>query len=346
MKRWRLSWLVGLGLAMGALGAPALSYAETKTATAEQVTETDRAMHEVSTQEKALADLQRNAVALKGKFDDQKAAIDRLKQKKRTWRYNDELNAAQADANDTAKKLEDNAKAIKSAQGRLTDARRALVRAIDGELASGAPAARDKALRDARARVAPQVAAPPKRIVIPNSDIDETADPEELEQQARALAETEKELERQKNGLKQQEDELTAVAKARREHDRANEVSQRDDDQPHRSTTSGGHSATGGHSGGDASDAPASGQLSGGSNPAPSGGSDRGGFEADATIVLADVIDASTIDTLKKAQGSNDPAQRAAAAKKAREAVADRQKQLKAKREAIEARAKKLRSGQ
>jgi hypothetical protein len=66
-------------------------------------------------------------------------------------------------------------------------------------------------------------------------------------------------------------------------------------------------------------------------------------FESDATVVLAEVVDPSTIDSLHRASRSGDPAQRALAAKKARDAVAARLEQLRQKRAQIEARARQLR---
>jgi len=73
-------------------------------------------------------------------------------------------------------------------------------------------------------------------------------------------------------------------------------------------------------------------------------GGDRGaGFESDASQVLGEVVDRSTIEGLLRASRSGDPAQRALAAKHARDAVAARLEQLKKQRAAIEARAKSLR---
>ena len=62
-----------------------------------------------------------------------------------------------------------------------------------------------------------------------------------------------------------------------------------------------------------------------------------GGFESEATVALSGIVDASTIDTLNRAQRSGDPSQRALAAKKARDAVAGRLEQLRKKRAEIEA---------
>ena len=67
-------------------------------------------------------------------------------------------------------------------------------------------------------------------------------------------------------------------------------------------------------------------------------------FETEATFVLGEVIDRSTIDGLTRAQRSGDPAKRAEAARLARDQVARRLDSLKKKRAQIEARAKQLRA--
>ena len=61
-------------------------------------------------------------------------------------------------------------------------------------------------------------------------------------------------------------------------------------------------------------------------------------------MVLSGVVDSATIDTLTRAQRSGDPAQRAAAAKKTRDAVAGRLEQLRKKRAEIEALVKSRKS--
>jgi hypothetical protein len=66
---------------------------------------------------------------------------------------------------------------------------------------------------------------------------------------------------------------------------------------------------------------------------------------AESSTVLGDVIDATAIESLRKAQASSDPAVRAAAAKKARDAASAKLEQLRKHRAAIEARARGLRGG-
>jgi len=185
---------------------------------------------------------------------------------------------------------------------------------------------------------------------VPNSDIDPSADPEDLDRQAAALKQTDDELARQETGLASQAKTLDEVAQTRKEHDRATDVAYRDDDQSHRTSTSTSHGTanspatptTGGGGGagqvGLGAGSPPTNSTTVGTGP---NGNDRS--LSDATVVLSDVVDASTIQQLRRAQSSNDPAQRAVAAKQAEAAVAARREQLRKKREAIEARAKQLR---
>jgi hypothetical protein len=232
--------------------------------------------------------------------------------------------------------------------------------AIDAELAAGAASPRAQQLTAERAHLAPATSSAHK-IVIPNSDLDPLADPEDLDKEASALKQTEGELQHQVDDLDHQTAALKQAADARKEHERAVELAVRDDDQPHHGVATHGSTSVSGTSqnptagiggpGGGAGGAQG-GASNGNSTPAdPTGNNDAGGggsrgtgFEADATIVLADVVDATTIDNLARAQHSGDPSQRAAAAKQARDAVANRLAQLRAKRAAIEARAKALRT--
>jgi hypothetical protein len=304
---------------------------------------------------------------LTARYQQQLAAIDRMKKQKASWRRDRELNTAQADANDTAKRLTVIDTQLHAAQIVLRDARLAVVRAIDAEVAAGATGARAQQLAALRAKLAPPLPAP-KRIVIPDAEIDPLADPQELEQQAAAIAAVEKQLEAQRKGLDSQHKDLALVAELRGAHERAGELATRDDDQPRRggSRTSGGRNAetlagagappqTDGTSGGAGSGADPGAGTGGGTGGGVGTSEDVGGgaltgdkvtggsFETNVAVALGEVIDRSTIDGLVRASRSGDPKQRAEAAKQARDAVAKRLEQLRKKRQMIESRAKQLR---
>lgn len=303
--------------------------------------------------EQRLATLTKQRAELRRRHDVQLGAVDRLKRQRASWRRDRELNKAQADANDTAKRLTALDQQIKLAQRRLGTARNAVVIAIDAELAAGASPARTAQLAKLRAQLAPPAPAP-KKILIPDADIDPLADPEELERQAAAIAAAERQLEAQRRGLDQQHQDLKLVAELRSAHDRAGELSTRDDDQPHRGAARGSREAdavTAGAPNDSAGSPTGGGAGSGGGGADPGGGESFGdtklptasGFESSAAVALGEVIDRTTIEGLLRASRSGDPKQRAEAARRARDAVAKRLELLRKKRAMIEARAKQLR---
>ncbi|MFN0246529.1 MAG: hypothetical protein ACKV2T_06450 [Kofleriaceae bacterium] len=327
-------WLIVLVLAV----APAVAWAQSSPT---QVTQ--KAQDDVRQTERRVQALTASRNVLARQYDDQLKVVDRLKQQRASWRRDRALEEALAAARATATKLQTADGDLGRAVGMLAAHRRNLARAVDAELAATTVPARKTELSALKARYAPQ--APKKnlqKIVIPDLEIDPLADPEELEQQAAELARAEQELERQAIGLDKQAKELDEVAKLRKQHDRAGDLARRDDDQPQRSAREGGvNRATGFGASEDAA------PEAGGSPPPGTGGGGEGlgdiqtpMFESDATVVLSDVIDAKTIETLTNASRSRDPAQRAQAAKRARDAVNVRREQIRKKRAEIEAAAK------
>jgi hypothetical protein len=298
--------------------------------------------------EQKLVQLTNQRIEQRRRYDEQLSAIERIKKQKASWRRDRELNKAYADANDTAKRLTAIDNQLKTAQQTLGKARSAVVVAIDAELAAGASGARAEQLTKLRAQLSPATPAP-KKIVIPDAEIDLLADSEELERQAAALAAVERQLESQRKGLDQQHKDLKLVAELRSAHDRAGELSTRDDDQPHRGAQrpSGGRGNEAVTAGAPQEDS-GGGAGSGAQNDSSTGGDNFGSdklvttsFESSA-IALGEVIDKSTIEGMLRLSRSADPKQRAEAARMARDAVAKRIKELQAKRAEIEKRAKKL----
>ena len=333
MSRW---WLV-LVLTL----ASATGWAQSAAVTA-------KAQADARVLEQRITALGGQRTALARKYEDELKAVDRLKKQRASWRRDRELRDSLADANETAGQLAAASAELTKAQTALAAARRTLLARIDAELAAGATGPRARDLTTWKAQLVPQAAPRPiHRIVIPDTSIDPLADPEELDQAAAALRDSEAELTRQVKGLEKQAQDLDDVAKLRKAHERADLLAHRDDDSPHRAQTpSTSRTAGAGALGDSGASAPEAG------SPDPTGGGGGGGattggggasassFESDATLVLADVIDPSTIEQLTKAQRSGDPAQRALAAKRARDAVAARLDQLRKKRLQIEAEAK------
>jgi hypothetical protein len=320
----------------------------------QSVQQTQTAQQKVRSDEQNVGRLATQRTAVGQRYQDQLAAVDRLKKQKASWRRDRELRQSLADSADTANQLSALNTQLAAAARALVQARSELVAAIDREKPTAAPP-RAKELDKLRAQVTATIGPPPKKIVLPDAEVDPLADPEELDQQAQVIAETEKQLSNEVAGLDAQATELAHVADLRKHNERAKDLMLAEDDQPHRNVQ---HSSGGHESAGDA--APTSnGASGGGGGGAGQGGTGTGtgtdtggnfnntsstGFETEATFVLGEVIDRTTIDGLTRAQRSGDPAKRAQAARSARDAVSQRLEQLRKKRAQIEARAKQLRA--
>ena len=336
-----------LGVARGVLHPVAMSRwfvvlvlavaSATGSAMAQSAPVTAKAAADASELERKVSQLAAQRGALAKTYADQLEVIDRLKKQRASWRRDRELRESLAAANETATKLGAATNELAKANTSLAASRRTLIAAIDAEIATKPAAPRAGALARMKSQLSPQVADKKlHRIVLPDLEVDPLADPEELEQQAAALRDSEAELSRQVVGLEEQATELDEVAKLRKAHDRASDLAKRDDDQPQRTAQSGGSRGT---FDGQGSPAPevSGGGAAGGDRGSSTGPSGLSGFEADASVVLSGVVDSATIDTLTRAQRSGDPALRAAAAKKTRDAVAGRLEQLRKKRAEIEA---------
>jgi len=297
--------------------------------------------------QQALATVTAERGQLEERYAAQLAAIDKLMKQRASWRRDREVASAKADSADTADRLTKIGTTVAEAQRAVDRARVEVNAEIDAELAAEPTPARAAELAQLRAKVAPPAA--PKKIVLPHTDIDPLADPEELDQQATALRTGEAQLAAQVAGLDGQVHELERVDEVRKQHLRAVELGTRDDEQPHRTVQKAGGTTT---------DNPSLGIGTGGGSGSGAGGtgpngatpdqfsSDRGAVTValdNEAIVLGEVVDHATIDGLVRASRSSDPAARADAAKRARNAVADRLAKLKQQRAAIERRAAQLR---
>jgi hypothetical protein len=234
------------------------------------------------------------------------AAIDTLKQQKSGFRRDRELRAALANSHELATALTAATSALAKAQAALN-------------------------------QLAPP-AVSTKRIVLPSTQIDPLADPEELEMQAQALKQAESDIGVQLAALTDQEKAAGAAVNLRRQHLRAQDVSVRDDDQAR------GQKTPNGKLGAQSEDSPSP------SPPVEGDAANLGGARGLdsralqlAGNVLVDLIDAKQGLALKVAATSSDPEVRLLAAQNARVSVATKLAQLRKQRQAIEARAAQLR---
>jgi hypothetical protein len=284
--------------------------------------------------EHRLAQLVSQHATLTKRWKDELRTIDRLKQQRASWHHDHELESNMQSSLETANQLTATDRQLEIARAQVTAARRAYMAAIDAELAAAPNLPRRRVLERAKRLLAAQLAGAPHRIARPDLDIDLLADPEELDQRADELRGIEDELTTQLDGLTAQAARLDHLAQLRKQHDRAGDLFNRDDDQPHRNTL---------RQTGTTSDDPSSGPWDNPHSPASPPGSAPPSFENAVPIVLADIIDASTMSSFAAAERSGDPAQRAEAARRTRDAVARQIEQVRRKRTEIEARSRQLR---
>jgi hypothetical protein len=334
-------FLVGVACAITGGGT---AFAQTPPIPTQQQS-TVKAQEVVYAANRRVAELTAQRKQLAAQYEAELSAIDRLKQKKKSWNQERELKSKLSAGEETATKLQLLDRQVSTAQAQLVGARRMLVTAIDAELATKPPGPRVDILARLRTQLVPKVKpSSAHRIAIPSLEVDPSADPEDLDAQAAELRQIEAELQRQINSLDKQSKDLERVAELRRSHDRTIALDRREDNTPTRNTPA---SDKGGRNLGDSAEA-------GNESPAPQNPTPPGettsvptsgdmGFESEATIVLQDVVDPSTIDTLTNAQRSGDPSKRSKAAAKTRDAVKSKLDLLRQKRALIENRAKQLR---
>jgi TolA-binding protein len=307
---------------------------------------TRQAQDAVTAAQRYVAQLAAQRDAIRQRLNEQLAAIDRLKRGPRGWRTKTQLEEKLSEANETQKQLEAADVQVEGAQHRLAGARATLATAIDAELRAGVTGPREASLRALRAEVTPRRAA--RRIVLPDTRVDPRLDPEELDEQVAAIKQGEAELERQIRGLEARADELQHAYDLRRQHARTLELDQRDDNSSRRTAqgssngravgddSSGSPQSEGFGGGAGGSSSPPGGQTPPPSTPPTSSESPGAVFESDAHIVLPDVVDPAVLDGIRSAQRSGDLGQRAAAVRKARDAVTTKLKDLRDKRTKIQ----------
>jgi hypothetical protein len=300
---------------------------------------TDAAAAAANIAERRVAQLTNQSTALEKRYNDEVDAIDRLKRQRPSWRRDREIRDSLTSSLETSNRLEAATAELRKAQGRLDMARRAYFAAIDLELAAGPGAPRAQVLERAKAALIVQLnAGAPRPIKIPDLDIDPLADPEELDQHAAELRESEKLLSRQLAGLDAQVAELQRGANLRKHNERAADLVSRYDDAPHRAAVHGSDGNS------QIVDAPAPNHL-------PASGDGTAPYvDSSVPVVINDVVDvgdagsAGAAGTLRgTGQRTTDLAQRADAVRRARDMLARQLEQVRNKRLEIETRAKVLR---
>lgn len=330
MSRWMVVLTLSLvsATAQGQSGQPASPIA---VAPSPASAATDRAGAATFVAERRVAQLTVRSTALEKRYTDELDAIDRLKRQRPSWRRDREIRDSLSASLETSNQLDAATAEVKKAKTRLDSARRAYLEAIDAELGAGPPPGRVQKLERARVLLAWQLkdAGAPRHILIPDLEIDPLADPEELDQRAAELRESEQLLSRQLTTLDAQVSELQHTAQLRKHNDRAADLVSRYEDSPSRRGARGTENST------DIIDNPAPTHL-------PTSLEATTKIDAPLPAAVNDMIDGST-DGITGSRSAS-PAQRAEAARKAHDALARWLEQVRSKRIEVERRAKLLRA--
>jgi hypothetical protein len=294
----------------------------------------------------ALADKTRLARQYEGELQE----IDRLKRQRASWRRDRLIRDQLRASHDTARALAAADQRIRRLDASLATQRGRLVAAIDRELAAAPTAERRQALARWRAGAQREHRRDAKKIVVPDERMDPLADPEELEDHAALLHQSEAELARELARLEQQAGRYRYMVTLSAKRERAAELGRLDDDQPRRTSVRSGTGASSGDVQDDAPPAtpapPAPPPPPGEEDPPDGRGPDEdtGGALTGLDVVLADVVDTSTLDALRAADRSANPAVKARAAERASAQVRARLERLRAQRKRIQERAQELRT--
>ena len=326
------------------LGGPAAHVAAGQSGPAQLQAASDRAERAVIAARGQVRRLSGEMRRLDAAYKVQLSELDRLSRQRASWNRDRKISAQKSASQVTAKKLSATAGQLRTARRQLASAKRRLLAALDRELGeAGGDTARRHRLARLRETLRRELRPRPRKIVVPDIDIDVTDDPEDLEEKARILARVESQLRAEKAQLDARFTYYSRQERLRAQRDRANDIDRTESTSVRRNPRI-GDAATAGVDAETDSGAP---QEDGGLDGGGSGGddfSDRSDLALEtSSVVLADVVDEVTAGDLRRASRSTNPATRARAADRARDQVAARLNRLQRIRAAIERRARSLR---
>jgi hypothetical protein len=296
---------------------------------------------------------------LERELDAKTKDIAALKKQRASWSRDQKLDKRLREAKDIAGKLEQKAAQITALDKALRAERQALVNAVDRELGRTPPPppARRTQLGAWRKDASGKLGGG-RRLKVADENISPYDDPEDLDEKAATLEESEADLRAEEQRLGRRVAYYRKQVKLERAKARASEGDVFDD-APRRGGTSGGRGGGDGAAQGIDDKAP-SGGNGGAPNPAPPAGP-ASGFEGsgdsrdpvgpsaepdlggDPAVIYADVVDPDTALALERAEKSGDPEAKAKAAEQAQQAVRARADRLRQKRLEMQKRAQELR---
>ncbi len=316
-----------LGMPAGAVhGSGAAQGAQVAQASATSVYQSasERAQSKLLAAKQVERTLSRNKQNLRGTYNKQLSEVDRLKRSRASWRRDRQLREQKARSQKTASALQLLDRRIRSQKLSVVQAKKSLSTAIANELAHNPTSVRRSQLSKTLATLGVRRRASPRKITMPDLELDELADAEELLTQIALIEQAQAKLNKQESSLGKRANHYAYMDTLRRKRQRAGELGAFDDTGVRRSigrigTETGRNSGTG-----------FEGDASGGQSPpsndeapgAPLAGETPGGNDfAAASVVLSDVVDAQTQNALRQAQRSTSPRTKAQAAKRAQSQV-------------------------
>ena len=363
----QLAFVTELVLGVPAAGSAANSVVVAQSGPSQLAQSSDRAQREVSAARakvRRLAGVQRK---LKRAYQSQLAELDSLSRQRASWNRDRKISKKKAASQVTAKRLNAAARSMRSARAQLKSANKRLLAALNRELspastdsvevvtASSPPSsnARYQRLVKIRNQLRRSLRPKPKKIRVPDIEIDPSDDPDDLEEKAQLLRRIEAELVAEEKQLARRGAYYSRQEKLRIQRARANEIDRAEGSTIRRNPTGVGASSPLNEN--DGADIQEGGDDSGGvgtdadgdfnSDPDAGGGLNTRDASLEASsVILADVVDDVTVGDLRRASRSTNPATRARAARRARAQVKARLERLRRTRKAIQRRAKTLRS--
>lgn len=313
-----------------------VSQAQVAQASSDRV-QTDRLAAQVLAAETRGTTLLAEKKQLLNRYERQLQEVDRLKRRRASWRRDRLLRKQLADSHRIARKLGGLDKRLRTLQKRIRSLRGKLLASATTELGKSPTRPRRARLIAWRDRARLFLRPRSKRIILPDSTVDPLADPEDLEEQATQLRQTEKRLAREIANLKSRAQRFRRMVRLRRLRARASMLRRIEPNRPRRSTarlSADRNQATGGAGAGLSSED---------SSPTPNDDFSDPSAGSNLVVVLANVVNSAALTALRRARTSNDPLFKARAADSARKQVKARLERLRAQRKRIRRRARSLR---
>ena len=239
------------------------------------------------------------------------------------------LQALLAESRDLATALDQVDAQLLRLSTELGVARGALLVVIDREIGAGGP--RREALQKERAALIARLGAA-RRFKIPDETISPRDDAEDLSYKAGALRQAEEDLRGEEKRQLRLASEYRRQARLMKSRARADDQDVFADSEPNR---------IGGKHVDETPGVELAPETSPGGPPQPM--SYAAGLVSDPTVVLAEVVDAATLEELRHAEGTRDPSDLAAAAERTAQALAARADRMRKNRLEMERRARLLR---